>query len=117
MGIDCEFRASGISDVDVVLALPGVYKIYRQHRLAVDDRPGETGPAYCPNDRWVITTLIEFVSHGKWTGYPPDGRARVVAKLMRSLRLNCTDLEYGGDNGVPFEEVTDAMIAEIEGLL
>lgn len=103
MGIDCEFRASSISDVDSVLALPGVHKIYR---------PGET--SFCPEDRWVITTLIKFVGHGDWSGYAPDSRAPKVAALLRSLRLYCTDLEYGGDNGVPFERVTDEMISEIE---
>jgi len=103
MGIDCEFRASSISDVDSVLALPDVHKIYR---------PGETFS--CPEDRWVITTLIKFVGHGDWSGYAPDSRVPRVAALLRSLRLYCTGLEYGGDNGVPFEEVTDAMISEIE---
>jgi hypothetical protein len=103
MGIDCEFRASSISDVDIVLTLHGVYKIYR---------PGQTS---CP-DRWVITTLIKFVGHGDWSGYKPDGRVPTVAKLMRSLRLYCADLEYGGDaEQVPFEKVTDSMISEIEG--
>jgi hypothetical protein len=102
MGIDCEFRASSISDVAHVLALPGVYKIYH---------PGETR---CP-DRWVITTVIKFVGHGIWTGYPPDGRVSTVAALLRSLCLLCADLEYGGDNGVAFEKVTDGMIREIEG--
>ena len=103
MGIDCEFRASSISDVDSVLALPGVWKIYR---------PGER--SFCPKDRWVIATLIKFVSHGDWTGYPPDSRVPVVVALLRSLRLHCADLEYGGDNAVPFERVTDEMISEIE---
>lgn len=103
MGIDCEFRASSVSDVEVVLALPGVYEVYR---------PGEA--SFVPADRWVITTMIKFVSHGDWSGYPPDGRAPKVAALLRSLRLYCTDLEYGGDNAIHFERVTDAMISEIE---
>lgn len=105
MGIDCEFRASSISDVGRVRALPGVHAIYR---------PGET--SFCPEDRWVITTLIKFVGHGDWSGYDPhaDNRAALVAPLLRSLRLYCTDLEYGGDNAIPFEHVTDAMISEIE---
>lgn len=71
--------------------------------------------AVSPADRWVITTLLKFVGHGDWTGYPPDGRERIVAALMRSLRPLCADLEYGGDNGVAFYPVTDEMIAEIEG--
>ena len=103
MGIDCEFRASNISDVDSVLALSGVHKIYR---------PGET--SFCPDDRWVVTTLIKFVGHGDWSGYAPDSRVSKVAALMRSLLLYCTDLEYGGDNGVPFERMTHEMILEIE---
>ena len=103
MGIDCEFRASRIDDVNSVLALPGVHKIYR---------PGET--SFCPEDRWVITTLIKFVGHGDWSGYALDSRVPKVVALLRSLRLHCTDLEYGGDNGVPFERVTDEMISEIE---
>ena len=103
MGIDCEFRASSISDVDSVLALPGVYKVYR---------PGET--SFCPKDRWVVTTLIKFVGHGDWSGYAPDSRVPKVAALLRSLRLCCIDLEYGGDNAIPFERVTDEMISEIE---
>jgi hypothetical protein len=103
MGIDCEFRASSISDVDSVLALPDVHQIYR---------PGEM--SFCPSDRWVITTMIRFVGHGDWSGYTPDNRVLKVAALMRSLRLYCTDLEYGGDNGVPFERLTDEMILEIE---
>jgi len=103
MGIDCEFRASSIIDVSSVLALPDVHKIYR---------PGET--SFCPEDRWVITTLIKFVGHGDVSGYAPDSRVPKVAALLRTLRLYCTDLEYGGDNGVPFESVTDVMISEIE---
>lgn len=102
MGIDCEFRASSISAVSSVLALPGVFRIYR---------PGETRL----KDRWVIVTLIKFVGHGNWSGYPSDKRVPEVAALLRSLRLYCADLEYGGDNGVPFERVTDEMISEIEG--
>lgn len=99
MGIDCEFRASTVFDVKGVLALPGVYKIYH---------PGET--SFCPADRWVITTLIKWVGEG----YASGNRGPKVAELLRSLRLYCTDLEYGGDNGVPFERVTDALILEIE---
>jgi len=101
MGIDCEFRTSSIRDVNVVRALPGVHKIY----------PPEDTWEGC----WVITTLIKFVGHGNWTGYASDGRESEVAALLRSLRQYCTDLEYGGDNGVPFEKVTDAMILEIAG--
>lgn len=99
MGIDCEFRASSISDVASVL--PGVYEIHR---------PGET--SFCPEDRWVITTLIRWVGEG----YRADitGRGPRVAGLLRSLRLYCADLEYGGDNRVPFERVTDEMTSEIE---
>jgi hypothetical protein len=100
MGIDCEFRASEVRDVDSVLALPGVYKVYR---------PGER--SFCPVDRWVITSLIRWVGEG----YRPDDRGPRVATLLRSLRRLCVDLEYGGDNGVPFEKVTDELIAEIEG--
>ena len=37
-----------------------------------------------------------------------------MATLLRSLRAYCTDLEYGGDNRVPFEEVTDELILAIE---
>lgn len=105
MGIDCEFRASSISDIDSVRALPGVHAIYR---------PGEA--PFCPEDRWVITTLIKFVGHGDWSGYHPhtDNRATKVTSLLRSLRLYCTDLEYGGDNAIAFERVTDEMISEIE---
>jgi len=100
VSIDCEFRASSIHDVEHVLALPGVYKVYR---------PGEC--SFCPEDRWVITSLIRWVGEG---GYPSDDRGPRVAALLRSLRHYCTDLEYGGDNGVPFEKVTDELIAEIE---
>ena len=142
MGIDCEFRASSVSDVDAVLALPGVYQIYRpkgdprERRCSSDPErerclvpqpvedlsprrrsrvPRGSDDAISSADRWVITTLLKFVGHGDWTGYPPDGRERIVAALMRSLRPLCADLEYGGDNGVPFYPVTDEMIAEIEG--
>ena len=103
MGIDCEFRASSISDVDSVLALPGVYKIYR---------PGEE--SFCPADRWTITTMIKFVGYGDWPGYPPNSRVPKVVALLRTLRLYCADLEYGGDNATAFERVTDEMISEIE---
>lgn len=103
MGIDCEFRASSISDVNSVLALPGVYKVYR---------PGEI--TSCPEDCWVITTLFKFVGHGDWSGYASDARVPILVALLRSLRLYCADLEYGGDNAVPFERVTDEMISEIE---
>jgi hypothetical protein len=99
VGIDCEFRASSISDVQSVLALPGVYKVYR---------PGEC--SFCPEDRWVITSLIKWVGEG----YSSGDRGPRVATLLRSLRPYCADLEYGGDNGVPFDKVTDELIAEIE---
>ena len=75
MGIDCEFRASSITDVARVSALPGVYKVYR---------PDEE--SFCPADRWVITTLIKFVGHGDESGYAPDGRVPKVAALLRSYR-------------------------------
>lgn len=104
MGIDCEFRASSVADTERVLALPGVYKIYR---------PGET--SFCPADRWVITSLIKWVGDGYDPKKDLGDRGPKVAALLRSLRLYCSDLEYGGDNGVPFEEVTDELILEIEG--
>ena len=75
MGIDCEFRATSISDVNSVLALPGVYKVYRPEEAS-----------RCPSDRWVITTLIRFVGHGDWSGYTRDNRVPVVAALMRPNR-------------------------------
>jgi len=103
MGIDCEFRASSITDVPRVLALPGVYQVYR---------PGET--SFCPADRWVITTQIRWVGYGCDPRNDLAERGPKVAVLLRSLLLYCTSLEYGGDNGVPFEEVTDALISEIE---
>jgi len=103
MGIDCEFRASGVSDVDRVLAVPGVYEGYR---------PGQT--SFCPADRWVITSLIKWVGEGYDPRNDLEDRGPKVAALLRALRPYCTDLEYGGDNGVPFEEVTDALILEIE---
>lgn len=99
MGIDCEFRASNVADFECVLALPGVHQIYR---------PGEA--SFCPADRWTITSLIRWVGDG----YAPGDRGPRVAALLRSLRHYCTDLEYGGDNGVPFEKVTDELILEIE---
>ncbi len=103
MGIDCEFRASSISDVESVRALLGVYKVYQ---------PGET--SFCPPDRWVITTRIRWVGEGCDPRNDLDERAPRVAALLRSLRPYCIDLEYGGDNGVPFEAVTDELILSVE---
>ena len=100
MGIDCEFRASSISDVDAVRALPDVFNVLK--------RPSGS------DGYWSITTLIRFVGHGVRSGYAPDDRAPKVVALLRALRPYCTDLEYGGDNGVWFERVTDEMISEIE---
>jgi hypothetical protein len=103
MGIDCEFRASAISNVERVVAISGVYKVYR---------PGEV--SFCPADRWVITTMIKWVGDGYDPKGDLDARGPKVAALLRSLRPYCADLEYGGDNGVPFERVTDGLISAIE---
>jgi len=103
MGIDCEFRASAVLDVDRVKALPGVCWVYR---------PGQGG-ALGHKTKWVIGTTIKWVG----PGYATNERRPRVAALIRALRECTRDLEYG-DGGYysPFVEVTDELIAEIEKL-
>lgn len=102
MGIDCEFRATSVLDVDRVRAIPGVHEIYA---------PGEGGILGEPA-RWVITTAVRWVGRG----YATNERRPRVAALIEALRECCVDLEYGGDNAVPFVEVTDELIASVRGL-
>ncbi len=100
MGIDCEFRAATV-DLERVRAVPGVHEIY------------PPGPGLLQHRRlWTITTAVRYVC----AGYATDERRVRVAAMVRALLECTTELWYGGDNAVPFVEVTPELVAEIEGL-
>ena len=100
MGIDVEFRAASVTDRDRILTLSGVCDVYA---------PGEGG-VLGDRTRWIITTIVHWVG----PGYATDERRPRVAALIRAMLECTTGLEYGGDYGVPFVEVTPELIAEIE---
>ena len=98
MGIDCQFQAADVTDIDRVAALDGVGAVFRPGMCSWAEK----------RDHWTITTQIG-------EGYPPGDRGPRVAALLRALRPYCVDLEYGGDCGSAWlVPVTDELILKIE---
>ena len=117
MGIDAEFRVSN-PDINALLAVPEVFEIYAPDEelafawRAAKDEEGRPRVAWhrllSHEHLWVVTTC----KRGSYPGYGQD-RGPMIADLIERLRPLGEAWLYGGDNGVPFVEVDDELVAKL----